>query len=441
MQKLISLLLLVIFLLPNYLQAQEFENVLWWKALEDPAGVWNVAISPDGNTMVTLTHKLKLWNANTGDFILECEIGEFFKNVEDIYFSKDGKYIYTDSKMRDGYFNIWEVETGKIKYSKYFVDNVFDAKMSNDGTKIAIYGHDRLLRIYNFITWELLAERQLKEYVKGGIEYSPDDKYILHAWTSNSEEQHGVYFLDANTLEYVDYLPQHMHESATSDVAFSRDGKYLLVYTSFHSYGQIPTSIYSYPDLEELDFDLDYNGLSNANFYVSPCSYDFIADFESDIAYSIDLYIFRHSDKKPLNNKKLGQIPFFFLRDTDTSGSKMPGFYPRIKFISTTDTIGVFLPPWNKTKVKEKEEIKEDKIYPNPSTNTAEISFTIANAEDISVLIYDNSGRVIQTLHQGLLEAGEHTFSWDCSNVGAGKYICNIRGNSVFKSLKVMINK
>jgi flagellar hook assembly protein FlgD len=103
--------------------------------------------------------------------------------------------------------------------------------------------------------------------------------------------------------------------------------------------------------------------------------------------------------------------------------------------------MGVFLPPWNKTKVKEKEAKREDKIYPNPSTNAAEITFSLANTEEIGIVIYDNSGRAIQTLHQGLLEAGEHTFSWVCSNVSAGKYICNIRGNSVFRSMKVMVIK
>ncbi len=48
MQKLISMLLFVIFLLPNYLQAQEFENVLWWKVIENNTKVKDIAVSPDG---------------------------------------------------------------------------------------------------------------------------------------------------------------------------------------------------------------------------------------------------------------------------------------------------------------------------------------------------------------------------------------------------------
>ncbi len=98
-----------------------------------------------------------------------------------------------------------------------------------------------------------------------------------------------------------------------------------------------------------------------------------------------------------------------------------------------------FSPPWNTTKVKEKTKNNEDKIYPNPSTNSADIAFALDDAEEIKIMIYDNSGRLIETLHSGLLEAGEHTFSWNCSNVSSGKYICNIRGNSVFKSLQLVV--
>ncbi len=87
----------------------------------------------------------------------------------------------------------------------------------------------------------------------------------------------------------------------------------------------------------------------------------------------------------------------------------------------------------------ENSELNSSLIYPNPSTNSADIVFAIDEAEEIKIMIYDNSGRLIETLHSGLLESGEHTFSWNCSNVSSGKYICNISGNSVFKSLKLVV--
>ncbi len=435
MQKLVLIFLL---LLPNYLQAQEFENVLWWKALDNEAGVDDVAISPDGEYFLSLTEKLQLWDANNGDFILDFELDNYLVNA-DIFFSNDSKYVYANREMKEGDFAIWEVATGKI-YRRFVTQyEIYDASMSSDGQRIALLGSDDQIHVFDIETQVLIASTHFKKFIVGGITYSPDDKYILYGWRTNKGEDHGIYWLDANTLETHDYMPQHAHEKATSDVAFSRDGKFMLLYTGANSYGEIPTAIYNYPELKEQTIDFDKDTLVNANFYLSPVSNEVIADFESSYSYSIDLYIFNMNDKHPLKQPKLNHVPFFFLRDADTSGKKMPGYYPRLSGLTTIDTIGVFLPPWNTTKVKEKTNNNEDKIYPNPSTNSADIAFALEAAEEIKIMIYDNSGRLIETLHSGLLEAGEHTFSWNCSNVSSGKYICNIRGNSVFKSMQVVV--
>ncbi len=437
MQKLISMLLFVIFLLPNYLQAQEFENVLWWKVMDNPGRVRDVAISPDGKYFLSLTDKLQMWDANNGDFIMDFEIDSYIRG-SDIYFSRNGKYVYASHKMKESDFAIWETETGKI-FRRFSDNNDIDGvSMSNDSKRIAILDSD-ILYVYDIETQKLIASKQLNDYVRGGITYSPDDKYIIYGWTNEDMTSHGIYWLDANTLKIEEYMPQHAHENATSDVEFSRNGKYMLLFTGAFHYGWIPTAIYSYPELKDVSFFVDRDTLQCTNYYLSPVSNELVVDGQTFNSPYRHFYILPQKNGNIRDNKKLPYIPFLYLRDTDTSGTKMPAFRGRVAHINTKDTIGVFLPPWNKTKVKEKEEIKEDKIYPNPSTNTAEISFSLAKAEDIRVLIYDNSGRVIQTLHQGLLEAGEHTFSWDCSNVSAGKYICNIRGNSVFKSMKVMV--
>jgi hypothetical protein len=341
--------------------------------------------------------------------------------------------------MKESDFAIWETETGKI-FRRFSDNNDIDGvSMSNDSKRIAILDSD-ILYVYDIETQELIATKQLNKYVKGGITYSPDDKYILYGWRNESSESHGIYWLDANTLKIEEYMPQHAHENATSDVEFSRNGKYMLLFTGNY-YGEIPTAIYTYPEMEETEVKVDKDTLLCANFYLSPVTDEVVVDGQPYGSAYRHFYVLSKKNVKLEKNKILPYIPFLYLRDTDTSGQKMPGFRARVASIHTKDTMGVFLPPWNKTKVKEKEAKREDKIYPNPSTNAAEITFSLANTEEIGIVIYDNSGRAIQTLHQGLLEAGEHTFSWDCSNVSAGKYICNIRGNSVFRSMKVMVTK
>ncbi len=434
MQKLVLIFLLF---LPYYLQAQEFENVLWWKSLDNESKVGDVAISPDGDYFVSSSDKLQLWDANNGDFILDFELDNYLWD-DNIEFSNNSKYLYSSSEMRDGDFAIWEVETGKIYRRFSFSRSIDDASMSTDSKRIAVLDETDLLSIFDIETKQLIASRQLNEYVTAGITYSPDDKYILYCWRTNKGEEHGIYWLDANTLEIFKFMPPNTDKYITSDVEFSRDGKYMLIFKGNY-YGEIPSLIFTYPDLDKIPFKFDKDTLANANFYLSPKTNEIVADLQSYYSYSVNLYIFAIGKDKPLNTSNIGHVPFFFLRDADTSGKKMPGYYPRLSGLTTIDTIGVFLPPWNTTKVKEKINNNEDKIYPNPSTNSADIAFALDDAEEIKIMIYDNSGRLIETLHSGLLEAGEHTFSWNCSNVSSGKYICNIRGNSVFKSMQVVV--
>ncbi len=435
MQKLVLIFLL---LLPNCVQAQEFENVLWWKAMDNESGVDDVAISPDGKYFLSLTEKLQLWDANNGDFILDFELDNYLVNA-DIFFSNDSKYVYANREMKEGDFAIWEVATGKI-YRRFVTQyEIYDASMSSDGQRIAVTDNHEIISVYNIETKELIASRKVNEYIQGGISYSPDDKYIVYGWSTNKGEEHGIFWLDANTLETHEYMPQHAHEDITSDVAFSRDGEYMLLYTGANSYGEIPTAIYNYPELKDVSFFVDRDTLQCSNYYLSPKTNELIVDGQTYASSYRHFYIFPKKDGKIKDNNILPYIPFLFLRDTDTSGKKMPGFRARVASIHTKDTMGVFLPPWNTSKVKEKTNNNEDKIYPNPSTNSADIAFALDDAEEIKIMIYDNSGRLVETLHSGLLEAGEHTFSWNSSNVSSGKYICNIRGNSVFKSLQLVV--
>ncbi len=350
MQKLLLIFLLI---LPNYLQAQEFENVLWWKAMENLGRVRDVAISPNGEYFISLTDKLQMWDANNGDFIMDFEIDNYIKG-SNISFSKNGKYVFASNSMKEGDFAIWYTETGKIfQRFNFEIDAV---AMSNDSKKMAFLNAN-IISIYDIETKELIASRHVNEYIQGGISYSPDDKYIVYGWSTNKGEEHGIYWLDANTLETHEYMPQHAHEKATSDVVFTRDGKYMLLYTGANYYGEIPTAIYNYPELKDVSFFVDRDTLQCTNFYFSQISNEVIVDGQTFNSPYRHFYILPKKDGKIKDNKILPYIPFLYLRDSDTSGKKMPGFRARVASIDTKDTIGVFLPSveYHKSKRKNKE--------------------------------------------------------------------------------------
>jgi hypothetical protein len=60
--------------------------------------------------------------------------------------------------------------------------------------------------------------------------------------------------------------------------------------------------------------------------------------------------------------------------------------------------------------------------YPNPFNATTSISYTLAEAGNVNLSVYDISGRRVATLVDGYQEAGEHSVSWEASGVSSGVY-------------------
>jgi hypothetical protein len=52
-------------------------------------------------------------------------------------------------------------------------------------------------------------------------------------------------------------------------------------------------------------------------------------------------------------------------------------------------------------------------VVPNPFTGSTDISFSVAGRTEADVTVYDPSGRSVRTLHNGVLETGRVTLTWD----------------------------
>ena len=50
------------------------------------------------------------------------------------------------------------------------------------------------------------------------------------------------------------------------------------------------------------------------------------------------------------------------------------------------------------------------------------ISYDLATSGNVSLKVYDISGRLAATLVDGQVEAGSHTVDWDASGVSSGVY-------------------
>lgn len=65
-----------------------------------------------------------------------------------------------------------------------------------------------------------------------------------------------------------------------------------------------------------------------------------------------------------------------------------------------------------------------ENIYPNPCSDKATISLSMAEHAGAEIAIYDIEGNKLATVYEGDLDKGSHQFIFDAMMVGAGSYFC-----------------
>lgn len=67
------------------------------------------------------------------------------------------------------------------------------------------------------------------------------------------------------------------------------------------------------------------------------------------------------------------------------------------------------------------------KVYPNPATNEAQLSFTINKTSHVQVHVFDMMGRVVSTIADATMNAGMHNLNISTANLPAGIYNIKIQ--------------
>lgn len=60
-------------------------------------------------------------------------------------------------------------------------------------------------------------------------------------------------------------------------------------------------------------------------------------------------------------------------------------------------------------------------VFPNPASQSAQISFSLDSKSNVSVRIYDQFGNLTRTVAQGMLSEGKHIYNWNLLNEKGGK--------------------
>lgn len=79
--------------------------------------------------------------------------------------------------------------------------------------------------------------------------------------------------------------------------------------------------------------------------------------------------------------------------------------------------------------------------YPNPFNPSTTISFSIPEAQHVSLVVYDALGREVATLVDSELGAGSHGFTFDGQHLSSGVYIYRIRAGDFVQEKKMQLVK
>ncbi len=79
--------------------------------------------------------------------------------------------------------------------------------------------------------------------------------------------------------------------------------------------------------------------------------------------------------------------------------------------------------------------------YPNPFNPSTNIRFSLAEASNITLTVYDVQGRVVSELVDGMMEAGVHEIAFDADGLTSGVYFAQMSGAFGSDVMKMVLMK
>ena len=82
-----------------------------------------------------------------------------------------------------------------------------------------------------------------------------------------------------------------------------------------------------------------------------------------------------------------------------------------------------------------------NKIYPNPFNPSTEIEFSLPYDTNISLSVYDLSGREVGVIFEGFQTSGVHSYQWNASQLPSGVYYVKFQFDNQVQSMKAVLMK
>ena len=79
--------------------------------------------------------------------------------------------------------------------------------------------------------------------------------------------------------------------------------------------------------------------------------------------------------------------------------------------------------------------------FPNPFNPVTTISFGIPKDGMVTINVFDVNGRLVNTLQNGIMEAGSYDVEWNGNNQPSGMYLVKFQFENELKTEKIMLIK
>jgi hypothetical protein len=96
---------------------------------------------------------------------------------------------------------------------------------------------------------------------------------------------------------------------------------------------------------------------------------------------------------------------------------------------------------WVRTGEDASIETSLEEIYPNPASGSVNISFTLSQPGEVTLEVFDMTGRYVTTIEHNLFEADGNEVTWDASTINQGMYFIKMKAGSysAIKRISVII--
>ena len=81
------------------------------------------------------------------------------------------------------------------------------------------------------------------------------------------------------------------------------------------------------------------------------------------------------------------------------------------------------------------------KLYPNPFNPSTEVSFSLPMDNHVRLAAYDVRGKEVDVIFEGAQSIGQHSYTWNASNLPSGVYYIRLQAGSMVTSQKALLIK